>query len=324
MKRRLAALTIELRSPLDAEVLAIFDRLPPSDAPTDLLIEVAEAPDRSEVDALIASNPPVRHGSVRGYFQGPVQADSSVVARVTDGDSILEVGSNRILVRLSTQSLTDGYTFRSTTVFFAVVLAVRRLGWFHHHAASIVSARGSGVLVLGEGGAGKTTTTLACLERGFAYGSDDACFVTQDLDVVPAPSLFHVGERTARAFPRVGALLGPAYRANNDKRSLDPRRAFPGRERERLAPPRLLVVPRLDADAITKLEPWSMAETLGALLTSAAFVVVDGMPYASEQLEVERRLATSAKGFELSLGADALADPAIVPRLILSALGETS
>ncbi len=54
-----------------------------------------------------------------------------------------------------------------------------RQGRFFVHAAAVGNGE-SGVLILGRGGAGKSTTALTCLEDGMHYAGDDYCLVSQN------------------------------------------------------------------------------------------------------------------------------------------------
>jgi hypothetical protein len=69
------------------------------------------------------------------------------------------------------------------------------MGQFLCHGAAVGSDNG-GVLIVGAGGAGKTTTALACLEAGMKYLGDDRC-------------LLSMGE-----FPHIHSLYGTAKLAD--------------------------------------------------------------------------------------------------------------
>lgn len=56
------------------------------------------------------------------------------------------------------------------------------------HAASLLGPSGAGVLLIGEAAAGKTSTTLRLLDRGWRYGADDtSCVRRSDGMCVPFP-----------------------------------------------------------------------------------------------------------------------------------------
>ena len=74
------------------------------------------------------------------------------------------------------------------------------------HAAA-VGAGGDGVLILGAKGAGKSTTSLACMFEGLEFVADDFCLLARDDDGWRATPLTH----TARVTEETLALL-PALR----------------------------------------------------------------------------------------------------------------
>ena len=201
----------------------------------------------------------------------------------------------------------------------ALVLALRWRGIFHLHAGALAAPDGRGILVAGGAGAGKSTLTLALLEAGCSYLGDDAVFLSTrggDLAVLALPRPFHVAPRTAGAFPRVGALLSDLLPAG-EKRRLDPRQAWPGRERPGMGAPSLILLPRVSGERTTLVEQLSSAEAMGALIESSTLVVVDGLPGGAEHLEVLRRVADRARAFRVESGLDLLEAPAeTVDRLL--------
>jgi len=173
--------------------------------------------------------------------------------------------------------------------------------------------------VPGGSGAGKSTLALALVAAGQDYLSDDAVVVAER-DGAPAvaglPRPFHVTPSTADAFPAAAGALRPGS-AVRGKRALDPRRAFPGRERASLSRPALILFPRVTGRATSGLEPLPPAEALGALLESSAVLAVDGMPGVAEQLALLRAIVDGAACARAELGLDLLAHPGPVARALL-------
>lgn len=198
----------------------------------------------------------------------------------------------------------------------ALMLALRREGLFHLHAAALLHPSGAGVLVVGGSGAGKTTTTLALLEAGYSYLVDDCLFLRRlpaagNIEVLAFPREFHLGPATLAAFPRLAALAGPPS-ARADKRPVDPREAYPDRSQRAWTPARgaaLAVFPTITGDAATTLAPISKAEAFGHLLASSAALVIAGVPSREENLALLRDLLEVSSCRELWLGQDALIDP---------------
>jgi hypothetical protein len=93
-----------------------------------------------------------------------------------------------------------------------------RRGQYLVHAAAVGDSRGA-VLILGHGGAGKSTTALDCLEAGLEYVSDDHCLVEVGLE--PAVnSLFSTGklaEQQLQHFPLIAATGETEGRPEDEK-----------------------------------------------------------------------------------------------------------
>ena len=161
--------------------------------------------------------------------------------------------------RVHAASLADGgHAFAQVTLLLAFVVALRRHGLFHAHAAALVAPDGTRLLLPGGGGAGKTTLALALLELGCEWLGDDAVFLAAGArrpEVLAFPRPFHVAERSARAFPRTAPHLGAA--TPNGKRWVDPASAYPRRQRHSMAAPDVLLFPEVSGAPVTSVEPWS-------------------------------------------------------------------
>lgn len=257
------------------------------------------------------------------FFHGRTRAflDTRDVV-LSDGFSLVRVAldGRTISARVDPRSLADGYSFGHATMFIAVAIALRAHGLFHLHAGGVVSPSGETILIAGEGGSGKTTTTLALIHSGYDYLGDDAVLVARanggEPEILQLAKPFHLHDRVLASFPALSPHTGDPYRANHDKRALDPRAAFRGRERSSAPAPRRILFPTIADLEHTKLEPMAQAETMGELIRSSALAVVDGLPGAKAQLELFRDLAGGARGFHLELGRDLLADPKILAALL--------
>jgi len=270
------------------------------------------------------SQPLPRPAGPRRFYHGVLacHADGDDLV-LWDGHSIARVaaGGSRIEVDLADASLADGYVFAHVFLLVALVTALRWHGFFHLHAGALAAPDGRSILVAGGAGAGKSTLTLALLEAGCAYLGDDAVFLSArpGRDAVLAlPRPFHVAPRTASAFPRVAALVTDLL-PSGEKRRLDPRLAWPGKERATMASPSLLLLPRVSGAPATEIEPLPAAEALGALIESSTHVVVDGLPAGGEHLEVLRGVADGVRAFRVESGLDLLEHPAGTAARLLAA-----
>lgn len=298
-----------------AAAAALLERVPAAgeEPVTDLRVVLRRSPAQG------------RPSGARAFYHGIVDCHAEDGALVlSDGFSRSRVAKGGALVEVDVAdaSLADGYLFAHVLLFISIVLALRWRGLYHLHAGAVVAPGGEGVLVAGHGGSGKSTLTLALLEVGCAHLGDDAVFLRADgngVRVLAMPRPFHVAPRTAAAFPRVAALLTDLLPAG-EKRRLDPRAAWPGRERETTDAPRTLLFPRITGAAETVVERVSSAEALGELVESSTLVVVDGLPGRDEHLEILRRVADGAEAFAVGLGRDLLEVPRIVAGRVLASV----
>jgi hypothetical protein len=297
-----------------AAAAELLDRLPVAegDAPIDVRV------------LLRSSSAQGRPPGARAFYHGVVDChveEGGLVLSDGFSRSRISEGGSRVEVDVAEESLRDGYLFAHVLLFISIVLALRSRGLFHLHAGSLVTPGGDGLLVAGHAGSGKSTLTVALLEAGCGHLGDDAVFLEaagEGVRVLAMPRPFHVAPGTAAAFPRVAALLTDHLPAG-EKRRLDPRAAWPGREREAMDAPRVLLFPRITGAAETVVERVSSAEALGELVESSTLVVVDGLPRRDEHLDVLRRIADGGAAFAVGLGRDLLAAPAEVARRVLDA-----
>ena len=86
------------------------------------------------------------------------------------------------------------------------------------HAAVVGHPQG-GVLLAGNSGAGKSTTTLACMKWGMQYVSEDYCLIS-DLPEIWAYSVYNsakIAEKTLQWFPELARHVENSQRAKEDK-----------------------------------------------------------------------------------------------------------
>jgi hypothetical protein len=260
------------------------------------------------------------------FHHGPVQAaEIQGVVVLWDGASTARLApdGSRIELEVNPASFAAPHVFEHVLTLAALVVALRHHGLFHLHAAALADAAGRALLVAGHAGSGKSTLAVALIEQGLDYLGDDAALLAMRVAgpaVLSFPRPFHVSEVTARAFPRLVRLLGERY-ASGGKRTLDPRHAFPGRERREAGAPRAILFPEVSGGPRTQIEPLAPAEALGALIESSAHLAVDSMPGVDAHLALLAAAVDGARCFRVRLGHDLLEEPREVTAAVLSVAG---
>lgn len=191
-------------------------------------------------------------------------------------------------------------------------------GWFgprgHHllHAGAVADM-GAGLLVVGKGGSGKSTTALTCVQAGFSYTGDDYSLVTTQPPT--AHPLYSSGKLHAPHVMRFPQLL----HAVENKKHLDEEKAvmFVDSHASDLLqgsfPIRAVAVPRVAGRPETSFASAPAAEALMALAPSTVFL----MPGSSEtQMSAMAELLSQTPCYRLELGTDLATIPGVVRELL--------
>jgi len=149
--------------------------------------------------------PPPRLSSGAGHLRATVDAENFATVFPAARSACVSVSSDQ---------LRHSHLVRYELIEFAVLtLAARSQGLVALHAGC-VGARGKGVLLVGDSGAGKSTVALAALLAGLDYLAEDSVFVCPDsLRALAAPQFLHLRSRSLAAIaPRVRPALRRAAR----------------------------------------------------------------------------------------------------------------
>lgn len=167
------------------------------------------------------------------------------------------------------------------------------------HGAA-VSIGGRAVLLAGAGGAGKSTTALACALAGMGYLGDDYCAIDPERKTV------HMVYRTAKALsstlrmiPRLRPWVVNVDKITEEKGIM----VFdsPGLELVRSADLAAILLPRVSADGRTRIVPAARAEAVRALLPSTVGGLMGGTEFTPKALLA---LVQALPSFALDLGTD--------------------
>jgi hypothetical protein len=180
--------------------------------------------------------------------------------------------------------------------------------------AGLISCAGQGVLLGGKGDTGKSTVAMACLDAGFDYIGDDYVGLKALADgSVEGHGLYNTTWLEPSHLNRFSALLPHAIEADNRKLPVLLSQVCPERL-ARVAPIRLLLLPRVKDCSIARALPASKREALLALSpTSMIKMPVSG----GRHFERISKLVENVPCYWLEFGADLRCVPLIVKDLLL-------
>lgn len=178
------------------------------------------------------------------------------------------------------------------------------------HAAAVGSGRG-GMLIVGRGGSGKSTTALACLDAGMGYLGDDYCAVTMD-GTMQVHSLFCTGKVHRDNLHRLPHLRQVSRLEEEDKLIFDLHSKYAAKLM-RSCELRAVLVPALAHQSQTHLEPISPSQALQALAPSTLFQLTDSGPAEFERMS---RLVRRFPCYRLWVGENVADIPGVLARLL--------
>ncbi len=181
------------------------------------------------------------------------------------------------------------------------------------HAAAVGRPDG-GVLLVGKGGSGKSTTALACLRSELVHAGDDYVLIAG----VPSPfvySLYHAAKVVPEQLWRVPHL--EPWVSNRDRLDLEKAVVYLNEGfAEKLSagfPLRAILLPRVTGGRDTRLVPASADQSLDALVPSS-FIQLPGL--GREGLQTMVRTVQSLPSYVLELGTDLARIPPVIASLL--------
>ncbi|MEA2391192.1 MAG: hypothetical protein QOK31_1301 [Solirubrobacteraceae bacterium] len=170
------------------------------------------------------------------------------------------------------------------------------------------------VLIVGRGGAGKSSTVLACLQSDLALLGDDYCLLGPENPPV-VHSIYSAAKThadTLERLPFLAPMVSNPDRPDGDKALCFLAEHAPGKLLQH-APLRALALPRISGRRETVTEPAPRAAVLGALAPSTLFQLASPDPSALARIgEVVR----SVPCHYLDVGTDAAQIPPAVRSLV--------
>lgn len=324
MRRAFGPLLVEAAG--DVRGLVVYERLFERAAP------VASDEERDTIvvefrvcapDTDISGEPHFFVGETRGFVTGPH------AYRLVGHNRSVRVEPGRVSVSLRADALGDDRQIEEIALVdlaCAVFLAARAYGLWHVHAACVVLPDGAAVVIAGQSGSGKSTTTLLLLQAGARWLADDTVLLRVQRDgvlVYGVPRMFHVTTTTLRNLPMLAAAVVPGRTSLLGKLCLDPVVAFPDAYEPGPVRPTHLVLPRVSGRR-TVASPAHGADALGALIEASAWVTVDELVDAGEHLAALVALCDQAKCVEVSLAVDIFAAPDLLRESLVEPGGESA
>ena len=249
--------------------------------------------------------------------QAPVFQADGFLAYYLDGDEVVAYLPGYACLELAlitgrshaycTEAVLTTYGILDDLIAIALSPHLRRRGYYIVHAFA-AAWLGQGILLVGDQGAGKTTTGLALLMDGWQLLANDAPLLC-DRGILSYPGQLAAYPRTWRQFPATASLAELVDTAEDTKVCLAPARIRPNIWLS-AAPLSAILFPQIEKRRDHLLEPLGSAETLRRLLPHT--LENWDRPQIPAHLRLLRELAESAPGYNLHLGQDL---PAIAPLL---------
>lgn len=196
---------------------------------------------------------------------------------------------------------------------FNVWMGKRGLQLVHAGAVGMPSG---GVLLVGKGGSGKSTTALTCLNSELFYASDDYSLIASE----PTPTVFSIystGKKNAddvQRLPFLAKAISNSDRLDSEKALYFINDHFP----EKILPSfplRALLIPRITGGSNTTLKATSSAAGLAALVPSTILQLPGA---GKEACELMTKTVSQLPCYYLELGTDLKQ----IPEVILSLLSK--
>ena len=256
------------------------------------------------------------------FFHGVVQVSASAGGFLAEAPS-LQVQLSRDARTLELFEKGDQEPpFAAGIVHVTLLFALRFFGIFDLHAGAAKLRLREGdepstILVLGESGAGKTTTTLALAERSGLLGDDRILVRDRDpLTLLAYPRALHVGDITRDLFPELDSRVVPGEPKREAQVPL-------GRVILSAGPVGAIVLPRITRNPTTSARPATQGEAYGALLESSAIAFVETVPGRDANLACLKALSETP-AYHLELGHDARNSARRICQVLTETIGRTA
>lgn len=229
-----------------------------------------------------------------------------------------------VLMMDGPQGRADGYLIKPETLHVNVItylfhLALtdlfRHRGLYTIHAAAL-EKHGHGILISGNSGRGKTTSSISLLRSGYRYLSDDHPLL-QDagthVDVLPFPTKVNVTQATIELFPELADVPDHVPPPGSHKWSFYAEDLYPTSLGERCRPA-MVLFPHVADVGHSHLELLSKRQALELLLPQA--LLVFDPEVAGREFQVLAKMVQQVDCYRLHFGRDILDLPNLLTPLL--------
>ena len=216
-----------------------------------------------------------------------------------------------LTLETSSSAMAEGGEFFRLFFMNLVVLALKRGGLYHLHAASARDPAGEDWLLVGDSFSGKSTTAALLARRGWQVGTDDMSFlnmVNGDVAVTAWRSRIALRDGGRALLQSTGGTPIP----ERGKQGFFPEEL--GGAWIQTVTPRYLLFPTV-AGETSRLEPVAAREVIRRILPATFWVLFERWG-ADEYLATLRRLAEQTTAFDLYLAPDLIAKPGALRDLL--------
>ena len=251
----------------------------------------------------------IKRPSIETYLNG-----NDIYFTSKDGSIIYLDPINRKSKIFFTQKILNKTVILFSLLGGTIVETLKYDGLHFLHAAAL-SNNELKLLISGDGGCGKTTTTLSLVRAGFKYLSDDSIFVEEqngEIQVSPFYSHFHIDKNLSDRFPEFTAGNRISI-PKGTKIGINASETFPGSFIPCLSP-NVIIFPKITPAPKSFVRPIGKIEVFNRLLTQIVLAPDDEI--SKKQIELLRKLVNQTLGFELLCGKDVYDDPSSLLKVI--------
>lgn len=219
--------------------------------------------------------------------------------------------SNNTGYRLERRTTGMIYLDRAAPMHHLLTLLLGIQGRYLFHGAAVGEEEG-GVLILGAGGSGKSTTALACLEDGMAYAGDDRCLLA--IHGLPhVYSLYGTAKlMDINQFPCFASVVDMDG-ITRDEKAMYLLHRLSDNTLHCGFPLRAIMLAQIEAIEETRISPTSHARGFLALAASVALHMPERRKHTLRCLDsVARQLPV----YDLKLGANIRSTPEVIRKLL--------